>query len=839
MVIRGFAECRKRKGISVWGAAMLATTAMAGLATSLPLHAQTAVQRSFNIPAQSLADALMTFGQQSGLNVSAPADLTRSLASPGVSGSLSTAEALSRLLTGTGLTFRFTGPRSVQLEAAPRAADGAIELGPVRVEGGGGVASGNAIAPSITSDPDATEATGSFTTKRMASATKLPLTMRQTPQAVTVITSARIEQENLVDLIDVVDTTPGLLVTYDSVRPMFTSRGHEIDRITQDGITTLHDSYIPSSLGNMAMQDRVEVVRGATGLMQGGGNPSGAINLIRKRPTQEFQVKGSASAGSWNDYRLTADVSGPLTADGRIRARAVGFFQDADNFRDLEFDDSRLGYVTVDFDLTERTTFNLGYSYFKSRTNMIWGGIPLNPDGTHLDVPRSTFVGTDWDHNDNSVHTIYASLVHAFDGGWNFKLNATHVDAKNDLLATYVQPTVDVGGFGHVWWATKKNRKQKAVDAYLAGPVSLFGRDHELMIGGTINDDKSDITEWFESWDATITSGVDLSNWNHVAPRPDQSADSPWRYAYPAHNKQQSLYTAGRISLAEPLSLTFGARLDWYDRTSLWGGEGYDINAHLTKYAGLTWDFETHHSAYVSYTDVFQPQSSRGLDGEYLPPVMGKNYEIGIKGEYLEGALNSSIVLFRLDETNRAVLLTDQSSCPIFPASSCYAAAGLVRTWGVDTELQGELAPGWQVGAGFTWSRTRYARDEDTGWEVYSAGTRVETAIPTTQLKLSTQYRLPGALDQLTIGGRMSWQSKTYNDFDNESGVAVRNQQKSFAIVDLSATYRPTERLSLQVQVNNVFDKTYYRSISSGYAWSSGELFGDPRNILATLRANF
>ncbi|MFT3965788.1 MAG: TonB-dependent siderophore receptor [Sphingobium sp.] len=818
---------------------MLATTAMAGLAISMPAHAQTATHRSFNIPAQSLADALMAFGQQSGLNVSAPADLTRGLSSPGVSGSLAPAEALSRLLTGTGLTFRFTGPRSVQLEAAPRTADGAIELGPVRVEGDGGAASGIAIAPSITSDPDATEATGSFTTRRMASATRLPLTLRETPQAVTVITNARIEQENLVNLIDVVDTTPGLLVTYDAIRPTFTSRGHRIDRITQDGITTLHDSYIPSSLGNMAMQDRVEVVRGATGLMQGGGNPSGAINLIRKRPTENLQIKGAASVGSWNDYRLTADVSGPLTADGRIRARAVGFFQNADNFRDIEFDDSRLGYVTVDFDLTERTTFNLGYSYFKSRTNMIWGGIPLNPDGTHLDVPRSTFVGTDWDHNDNSVHTVYASLVHAFDSGWNFKLNATYVDASNDLLATYVQPTTDVGGFGHVWWATKKNRKQKAVDAYLSGPVTLFGRSHELVIGGTVNDDRSDITEWFESWDATITSGVDLSNWNHVAPRPDLSADSPWRYAYPAHNKQQSLYTAGRFSLADPLSLTLGARLDWYDRTSLWGGDGYSVKAHLTKYAGLTWAFEAHHSAYVSYTDVFQPQSSRSIDGDFLPPVIGKNYEIGIKGEYLDGALNSSVVLFRLDESNRSVLLTDQSDCPIYPGESCYAAAGLVRTWGIDTELQGQLAPGWQIGAGFTWSRTRYAKDEDTGWAIYRAGTRVDTAVPTTQFKLSTQYRLPGALDQFTIGGRMSWQSKIYNDFENESSVAVRNQQRPFAIVDLSATYRPTEHLSLQVEVNNVFDKRYYRNISSGYAWSAGELFGDPRNILATLRASF
>ena len=839
MQISNIDRAGSRRYRGAMASALLVTTALLTGAIGSPATAHAQATQSYDIPAGSLTTALNRFIETSGVALVYDSALTTGLSSPGLKGSFGTAEALSRLLAGSGLTFRQTGGNAYTLERAPQVSGDAVQLGPVRVQGEGSDTAGRGIAASVTSDPDATENTGSFTTKRMASATKLPLTIRETPQAVTVVTSARIEQENLVNLIDVVDTIPGLLVTYDSVRPMFTARGHEIDRITQDGITTLHDSYIPSSLGNMVMQDRIEVVRGATGLMQGGGNPSGAINLIRKRPTQDFQVKGSASAGSWNDYRLTVDVSGPLTADGRVRARAVGYFQNADNFRDIEFDDSRLGYITVDLDLTERTTVNLGYSYFKSSTNMIWGGIPLNPDGSHLDVPRSTFVGTDWDHNDNSVHTVYASLVHAFDVGWNFNLNATYVDASTDLLATYVQPTPNDGGFGHVWWATKKNREQKAIDAYLSGPVTLFGRSHELVIGGTINDDKSDITEWFESWDATITSGVDLSNWNHVAPRPDLSEDSPWRYTYPAHNKQQSLYTAGRFSLADPLSLILGARLDWYDRTLLWGGDGYSVNAHLTKYAGLTWDFEAHHSAYVSYTDVFQPQSSRTVDGNYLPPVTGKNYEIGVKGEYLGGALNSSVVLFRLDESNRSILLTDQSNCPIFPGESCYAAAGLVRTWGIDTELQGQLAPGWQIGAGFTWSRTRYARDEDTGWEVFPAGTRVNTAVPTTQFKLSTQYRLPAALDQFTIGGRMNWQSKTYNDFENESGVAVRNQQRPFAIVDLSATYRPTEHLSLQVEVNNVFDKTYYRNISSGYAWSAGELFGDPRNVLVTLRAKF
>ncbi|MDJ0275273.1 TonB-dependent siderophore receptor [Sphingomonas sp. 2R-10] len=799
---------------------------------ALPARAQSGsgqVARSYDIPAQPLGSALRDYMRQSGVQVGFPSEIGEGITTATVRGSFSAAEALSRLLTGTGLTYRFTGANTVTLERAPQVTGDAIQLGPVRVEGDTNGIAGSGIAASVTSDPDATEATGSFTTRRMSSATKMPLTLRETPQAVTVITNARIEQENLVDLVDIATIVPGVFVDYFNARPVFTARGREIDRLTQNGIPILHDTTIPSSLGNMAMQDRVEVVRGATGLMQGGGNPSGALNLIRKRPTRQFVAMASASAGSWNDYRLTADIGGPLTADGRIRARAVGFFQEAGNFRDIEFNDSRLGYLTVDIDLADRTTMNIGYSYLYTHQNSIWGAIPLNPNGTHRSLPRSTYPGTDWEYGDNRVHTVYASLAHDFGAGWSLQVNATYVDSATDMLATNFRPLDDsVATLSHAWWKVNKDRDQKAVDAYASGPLSLFGRDHQIVFGGTVDRETSRDVQWFRGFDDVLTTGVDLAAWNHRARYPNIGEPT---FRDRTHNNQDSLYASGRFSILDRLALVLGSRLDWYDRTVFYAGGG-SVDGRLTKYAGLTWDFEAHHSAYVSYTDVFQPQAITGIDGSLLPPVIGRNYEAGIKGEYLNGALNTGLILFRTDETNRAVLLLDQNGCVTAPISECSAATGLVRTWGIDSEVQGEVAPGWQIGAGFTFADTRYVRDEDYG----AAGDRLDTGSPTTQFKLSTQYRLPGALNRLTLGGRVNWQSRIYYDFENVSGVAVRNQQPAYAVIDLSATYRPAQRLSVQLEVNNLLDKAYYRSIGQGYRFSAHEIFGAPRNVLATLR---
>lgn len=704
---------------------------------------------------------------------------------------------------------------------------------------------GTATLPTVevTADADiqraeTTENTGSYTTGQMRSATKLPLSIRETPQSVTVITRERLETENIVDLIDVVDTTPGLVVSYNGARPYFQARGFEIDRVTQDGIQTLHDNYIPSSLGNMDMQDRVEIVRGATGLMQGAGNPSAAVNLIRKRPTAPFQAEVSASAGSWNDYRLTGDVSGTLSEGGRVRARAVGSFQDAENFRDIEEDDNALGYVTVDFDLTDHTRLNLGYSVLDTHSNFVWAGIPLAYDGSKLDVSRSTFVGADWEYLDNTVHTIYVSVDHAFGGGWALQLNAVHVDAATDLLSTAVAPTQNVGGYGHVWWAIDKEMTQKAFDLFVSGPVQLFGRSHELVLGGAMNHEESDITDWFEVWEPTLTSGIDFRHWNHSAPRPDTSAGSPWRTESEISSKQDSLYASGRFSIADPLKLIIGARLDWYDRTALWGGDAYGVDAELTKYAGLVYDVVQNHSVYFSYTDVFQPQGERNISADFLDPIVGENFEIGLKGEYFDGTLNAAIALFRLDQTNRARLLDDQGACPFFPSESCYDAAGLVRSEGIDVELQGAVTPNWQIAAGVTWSEVEYRKDADPA----NVGERFNTLIPTTQFKLSTEYRLPGALNRATLGGRYSWQSRIYADTSDANDTPIRNQQDAYGLLDLSASYAATKQLNLQLAVNNVFDKTYYRNLSGewgSFFYSASGVYGEPRNFMATARYSF
>lgn len=814
---------------------LLASAAIAGVTTAPAAFAQSAAaERSFDIPAQSLADALMEFGQQSGLNVSAPGALTRGISSQGVSGRMASAEALSRLLAGTGLTFRFTGTTSVQIEPAPQAAGGTIQLGPVRVEGEGAGVAG--IAPSVTSDIAATERTGSYTTRLMSTATRLDLTPRETPQSVTVITRQRMDDTGMVDLLEVVRSTPGLAITpYGVGRPGLYARGFGLDTITQDRITSAFNSYIPSPLGNMAVYDRAEIVRGSTGLMQGAGNPSAAINLFRKRPTEAFHAELTGAAGSWNDFSGQIDLSGPLTSDGTIAARVVGSIQDADNFRDYERQKRRIGYATIDFNPTDTTRINLGYSYLNSFTNMVWGGLPVTLEGEHYGLPRSTFMGADWEYLKQDYHTIYGSLDQELGADWRLHVNAMYVDGTTDALTTWLMPDLDNGGFGHTYWAARNKVTQKAMDAFLTGTVNLFGRPHEIVLGGTLNDEKGVQDEYFNSWgpEAFISHFDDPFAWNPSdAVRPVLDPSSPDHGRYTDSKSQDSLYATMRLNPADRVKLILGGRLDWY-KASGWGD--LQVDGHLTLYGGAIVDLDRHHSLYASYADIFQAQSQIDVTGNTIQPISGQNYEIGLKGEYLDGALNLSFALFRIDQRNRAKALADQSPCPTWPTIFCYEASGLVRSQGVDIELQGKLAPGWEIAAGYTYSHAEYRDDADPTL----IGTRFDTMLPEHQFKASTFYTLPGSLDNWRIGANISWQSRIYYDIGLDDGSVTRNQQKAYALVGLMAEYKPVERVSIQANLNNLFDETYYLAIANDWYWGSSELYGEPRNFMVTARYRF
>ena len=776
---------------------------ISGLAVAAP--------HSFNIAPQPLASALNRLAAQSGLQVIFDGTLVVGKNSLGVVGPKEPEAALADVLKGSGLTWRATGANSVMLEKAPESSS-TLQLGETAIVG--------------QQMGETTENTGSYTTGAMQTATKLPLTLRETPVSVSVVTRKRMDDKAMTTISDVAQSAPGFFLNNSGGvgRPTFSARGFDVDTIMYDGFPTSFLTYLPSSEANLAMYDRVEIVRGATGLAQGAGSPAGAIHLVRKRPTHKFQAVLTGSAGSWDDYSSTLDIGGPLNESGTLRARTVLSRQDSKSFRESVESDADLYYGVVDADLTDTTTLTLGAYRQKDYTNYVWGGLPMARGGGHLGLPRDTFLGHDYEYMDNHTTGYFATLEHGFANDWKLRMAAMQSMTNTDVLAS------SIWGYNrHYLWTQAMEQKEKGYDLALSGPFQLLGQEHDFTVG--VSKRQLDYRTG-KIWERFIDSNVDLFAWDprgHTKPTIVKGPDGRLETT-----TQDSLYTSTRLRLTDPLSLILGGRLDWYEFQSRANpASSYKVTRNLTRYAGLVYDLDTNHSVYVSYTDIFKPQTEKGLGGQVVVPIVGENYEVGIKGEYFDGALNASLAVFQIDQKNRAQQLPDVKGCGATANSECYESSGLVRSRGVDLEIQGALSENWQLAGGYTYTQTKYVNDATATLE----GQDFNRRLPRQLFKLSTLYTLPGDLQRWRIGGDVYQQSQI-RTAGGSGTSAWQNRQGSYTVAGLVAGYKASEQLDLQVNVNNLFDRTYYVSIANG-GYEPYDVYGDPRNFKLTARYSF
>ncbi len=803
---------------------LLVTTALATVLPATPSLAQQAAEpapsiaqlqseQNFEIPTQPLTDALVAFGQQSGLQVTVDGTVPRGLASSPVSGTMTNARALDQLLSGSGLIFTMSGSTVVIERLETGDEDGAMLLDPISVEGATLGAT--------------TEGTGSYTTGSMNTATPIKMSIRETPQAVTVMTRQRMDDQGMSDITDVLRDTPGLTVNYTDGpgRPAILARGFYVDTVMQDGAMASWSSYMPTTKTNLAMFDRVEVVRGATGLMQGAGYPSASVNMIRKRPTRDFHGTVEGSVGHWSTYSGMVDVGGPLMENGDLRARVVAYGLDSESHIDRQDHQNGMFYGIGEADLGDRVTLSFGASYQTDSTDGAWwGGLPVQQNGDAYGFSRNTSFAYDWEYLDQTSQSIFGKVDIDLGGEWTVNLSADQNWSDLDALGSYVRTTyVGTTGTNYTqYWFGDRETNTTNLDAKVQGPFTLFDRKHDFAAGVSLYR--------FETKDTARGSGVaesvvDLSAFDPAGvfePAPSTHTES--------HNivTQRSGYMVGRFALLDSLKLILGGRLDWYDYNDKSGTSDYQINTNLTKYGGLIYDVDDAHSVYASYTDIFLPQSEVDTAGTVLEPIVGENYEIGIKGEYLNGALNTSLAVFYVEQSNRAMTVADPSTCTA--STSCSEAAGVVRSQGVDLELQGSITPDWNIGAGYTYTRTEYIDDPD-----HTRGTKFDTALPEHMIKLSTMYHLPAPVEGMRIGGSLRWQSGIYEK-TYINGIKYEAEQSPYAVVDLVAGYEINENLDAQLNLNNILDTQYYAGLGYDPRWGSMSTYGEPFNAKFTLK---
>lgn len=842
-------------------AALLIGTALTGLsaAPAVAQQANASAARDFSIRSQPLVDAMREFSRVTGIQVAYTASIGSGVVSPGVSGSFAPAEALSRLLAGTGLTFRFTGPNAVTLDAAPQTTDGAIQLGPVRVEG---ATSGG--RNSASNDPLITEGTGSYTTRAVGIGGKTARDPKDTQQSVSVVTSQRIQDQKLLTVEDALNQATGITISPNFQGAYsFHSRGFEITNVQTDGgapafVTQNGDNAyaIGIGLGDLATYDHVEVLRGSDGLFAGAGNPGGSVNLVRKRPLDHFQIVAEVLAGSWDRYRAGIDVTGPLAFDGKLRGRFVAAYDTRDFFYDRAYERRLVLYGIAEADLSESTLLTMGLRYENKESRPFTYGLMRYSDGEDLGLPRSTCFCTDWSYSDLITVEPFAKLEQTFGKDWTLKLNVSQRRQRPDMLISGVLDPVDPYTLsGPSMWPSRFRypSNQTLVDATLNGQFTLFGRKQEIVLGVSWQniDAKNGFQELFDYFPPV--------NVFDFRPEDYQKPTEPTSYwDYKAFGWEQlGGYASIRSHVTDRLQVVAGMRFgkfqynNAYSYSYTWEGvdyvdaydTGYKQSGFWTPYAGLSFALTPAISLHATYAEIFQPQGNLvTVEGKQLDPITGASYEIGAKGSWLDGRLTASLAGYYIERNGQAVAQPDQWGWFGSNFACCFLADGKATSQGIDAEITGQILPGWQVSAGYTYNKNKI-----------KGGGAFHPQTPRHLLKLWTMVQLPGALSDLHLGGGVNAQSKNYqsgtfirciddplprpgDECVNYSEIPFDYTQAAYVIANLSAEYRINDNLSLSVNANNIFDKTYYQRVDAS-RWNN--YYGEPRNVMVSLRGKW
>ncbi|MDD0840191.1 TonB-dependent siderophore receptor [Curvibacter sp. HBC61] len=667
--------------------------------------------------------------------------------------------------------------------------------------------------------PDtATEGTGAYTVRAASTATRLDLSLRDTPQSISVITRSQMDDFGLRSANEVLDMATGINVErIETDRTYYSARGFDVTNFQVDGLGLPFTNGGQDGDLDTAIYDRVEVLRGANGLTSSTGNPSATINFVRKRPTREFQASTGLTLGSWNQRRVDADLSGPLNEAGTVRGRLVVADEDKNSYLDRYSLHKQVLSGVIEADLGAGTRLTAGVAYQKNTPRgSLWGALPLfNSDGSATNYAVSTSTSANWSYWNTTDTRQFVELSQALGQGWSLKAAFNHrvLRSEGNLFYAYGTPNASTGlGLYSYPSYFRSAEKQNVLDVYASGPFALAGRQHELVLGASSA--RSDMRQLSLYGNDIGTALPALVNWTGQYTMPSFTASSNQADFV---IRRQSLYATARWNLSDRLKLMTGANVTQVEST----GQNYGV-AHrydqtkASPFLGATYALDAQHSLYASYAGIFNPQTQVGANLQPLAPVQGRNLEGGIKGEWLDKRLNASASVFRTQQKNTA-----EATSTYVDSTLVYRGVDATST-GFELDVAGRIRPDWELSAGYTQMRIR---NDNTGADA-------RTYVPRQTLRLATSVQVP-QVPGLKVGANLRWQGDIWRDqgVTTASGQAIVTRQSAYALLGLMARYDINRQWSATLNINNLTDRKYLNSLY----WAQG-YYGAPRNVNVSLQ---
>ena len=649
------------------------------------------------------------------------------------------------------------------------------------------------------------------------SATRTDTPTRDIPQSIQVVPQQVLEDQQVQRVEDALENVSGVQQTVSSlnVATSFLIRGFETTNIYRDG---LRDPTNFSSGSELANIDRIEVLKGPAAVLYGQGELGGLVNFVTKQPLAEPFYSVEGTVGNFNLYGGAIDLTGPLNDSRTLLYRLNLSGQKSDTFIDFSEIERYLIAPVLTWQVGQNTTLTFEGDYQDRRYPEV-PGLPAegtvlpNPNG---ELPRDLFLG-DPDFNFREVRSLRVGyrFEHRFSENWavrnSFKAAFQSLDSQ---FAFPIGLQEDQRTFDQLYAATNTpdDRDVYALDTNVVGKFQTGSLQHQLLFG--VNFDSLAVSR-----DLFLAELDPIDIFDPVYGR--SPGEVIRRIVVNDRSESLGFYVQDQISLLENLQLVLGGRFDVVDQKQedlVASTTSEQQNEAFSPRVGIVYQPIQPISLYASFSRSFNPVAPGTIlaNGEAAEPERGTQYEVGIKADFLQGKVSSTLALYELTRSN--VVTSD----PNDPFASIQT--GEQRSRGVELDVAGEILPGWRVIASYAYTDAKITQDNR-----YDIGNRLVN-VPKNSASLWTTYEVQkGGLQGLGFGVGLRYVGEREGDLENSFELP------SYFRTDAAIFYK-RNNFRAALNVNNLFDTEYFEAAQNGRA---GVFPGAPLTVIGTIGFEF
>lgn len=677
---------------------------------------------------------------------------------------------------------------------------------------------------------------------------KSSLTIMETPQPLSIVTHEIIEQQQAKQLSDVLQNVNGLYIT--------SSRGNSQDSFGGRGFSLGNDNMFKNGVRvnsgtfpEVSGLERVEVLKGANAMMYGNTAAGGVINMVTKKPRFEFGGSVGLSAGSWNMYKPTIDIYGPLSKG--VAFRMNGTYETAESYRDGVESQKYYFNPSFLFNIGEKSQLIVEADYLKHDFTPDFGiGSITNKDNSYAllkNVGRNVFFGTDWQYQNVQQASTNVTFNHQINDNWTLNAVASYQNYTKDYFSSErVQWAYDAKD--RLFWKRPFNKTYNEQN-YGSAQVNVNGEfstgkiSHKLLVGADADYSQSNSYSYTLP---TINNTLyldDPSTWASIA-QPESTRNTKNRI----NTRRVGAYAQDFIGLTDKIKVLAGLRWSYLENmptiqtnfkkgTKELLGNTATYDQAFSPKVGLVYMPNDNLSVFGTYTNSFVTNTGYTSDGfgsintslpdqdvqnqlaslevKALKPTTIDQYEVGVKKNFWNGGLAVNVTAYQIlynnyyqtywFENSKGQVVTSQDS-------SLKAFAGKMRSRGVELDITGNPTNSLSIIGGFSYNNAVYLDTPENGYVEKQRLVRT----PATTANLSVFYKFQNELKGLKIGtgiyyigDRIAGWNDTKSTLISRKDVSRMMPLDDYATVALSVGYE-WKKYSIQARLNNVFNALNY-----------------------------